>query len=76
VEQLKHLKPHERPYVLGPIANEMGLEQYGTNASKGSLCKTSEKCIRRIVNVVFPYMIQFCHGPNGENLKKEYGIEK
>jgi hypothetical protein len=47
-EQLKHLKPHKRSYVLGHIGNKMGLEQYGMNASKGSLCETSETCVGKI----------------------------
>jgi hypothetical protein len=41
-KQLKHILPENRPYVLNLILKEMGLEEYGTNAVEGSLCKTSE----------------------------------
>jgi len=72
-EQLEHLDAHERPAMLELIARESGLGAYGSNASEGCLCKTSETRIGNIFDYAFIRQMLFCHGTEfGKNFLKQY----
>jgi hypothetical protein len=74
--QLEHIYPSKRPYVQEIIMRENGLEDYGLNDIKGSLCETSESRVGKIFDYVFLYFHQFCIGKYGGNFVKRYNSDK
>jgi hypothetical protein len=72
VKQLEHIFAHECPMVLKRIVTEFGMDGYGPDMVKGMLCKTSEKCVTRILDVVMKgqYLINlYSCGFTSKNVK-------
>jgi hypothetical protein len=55
---------------------ENGLEDYGLNGVKGSLCETLESRVGKIFDYIFHYFHQFCIGKYGRNFVKYYNSDK
>jgi hypothetical protein len=73
-KQLSHLKNvGERPEMINTIKREMDVDEYGTNASEGLLCETSEDRVRNIFDYVFYGQMLFIVSKEGKNLLKWFG---
>jgi hypothetical protein len=73
-KQLEHVSPHEHPMILRWILSKFGMEDYGTDAAEGMLCKTSKECMQKIFNAVMKgqYLFMLCT-TMGKPLVKPYG---
>jgi hypothetical protein len=73
-KQLSHLKNvGERPEMINTIKREMDVDEYGTNASEGLLCETSEDRVGNIFDYVFYGQMLFIVSKEGKNLLKWFG---
>jgi hypothetical protein len=59
-------------YALSLILKEMDVQEYGTNAGEGSLCKSLVGRVCKFHDYVFPNQMQFCIGSTSANLLEHY----